>query len=84
MVFQFAQPVHVIFLLVQLKRVKAMLSLLLVIDLSRCLFLTDFLLGILELVIDRFEHVSLFLGGFPLFLLGVYQEQVFRYVQQLS
>ena len=74
--------VHVVLFLVESELIEALRLALLIIELLSRLFLLDLLLGLLELLIDRFEHVLLLFSGFLFLFLWVHFEKLVRYIQQ--
>jgi hypothetical protein len=84
MVFELTHSIHIVFFLIELEGVKAMLLLLLIVNVSRCLLLLQLLLCPLKLVIDGLEHVPLFLLLSFLLFFGVHLKKFIRDEQQLS
>lgn len=70
--------VHVVLLLVKSKLVEALRLALLIVVFLRGLLLLNFLLGLLQLLIDRLKHILLLFGNFLLLFLRVYLEQLIR------
>ena len=74
--------VHVILFLVKSKLVEALRLTLLIVVFLRRLFLLNFLLGLLQLLIDRLEHILLLFGSFLLLFIRVHLEKLVRDSQE--
>lgn len=83
MFFQLAEPVHVVFFLVQLEGVETVLLVVLVVDILRGLLPRYLLLGGAQLLIYRLEHASLLVRLSLFLLLRILIEQLVRDIQQL-